>query len=76
MLPERCLFSLGLVGTEGILLMVLFAELIVLFDLRLFEAAEGNEVFGQGFPQAKFSSQLGQGKKGKKSWRKGKRESP
>lgn len=30
--------------------MALFAELIVLFDLRLFQDAQGNEVFGQGFP--------------------------
>lgn len=45
--------------------MVLFAELIVLFDLRLFKDAEGMEVFGQGFPQAKFTLQVGQGKKGK-----------
>lgn len=29
--------------------MALFAELIVLFDLRLFQDAQGNEVFGQGF---------------------------
>lgn len=31
--------------------MALFAELIVLFDLRLLQDAQGNEVFGQGFPQ-------------------------
>lgn len=36
-------------GTEGARLMALFAELIVLFDLRLFQDAQGNEVFGQGF---------------------------
>lgn len=37
-------------GTEGARLMALFAKLIVLFDLRLFQDAQGNEVFGQGFP--------------------------
>lgn len=31
--------------------MALFAELIVLFDLRPLQDAQGNEVFGQGFPQ-------------------------
>lgn len=30
--------------------MALFAELIVMFDLSLLEEAQGNEVFGQGFP--------------------------
>lgn len=49
--------------------MGVFAELIVLFDLRLFKDAEGNEVFGQGYPQAEFTSHLGQGKKGKRSWK-------
>lgn len=60
-------------GKQRALLMVLFAELTVMFDLRLFWGAEGNEVFGQGFPQAKFNSQLGKGKKG--TWRKGKKRS-
>lgn len=46
----RCLLGFGLVGTEGARLMAVFAELIVLFDLRLFQDVQGNEVFGQGFP--------------------------
>lgn len=32
----RCLLGFGLVDTEGARLMAVFAELIVLFDLRLF----------------------------------------
>lgn len=42
-------------GTKGSSAVVLFAELIVLFDLRLFEVAQGNEVFGQGFSRAKLT---------------------
>lgn len=52
--------------------MVLFADLIVLFDLRLFEGAEGNVMFDQGFPQAKFTSQPAKKrKKGKRVKREG-----
>lgn len=42
-------------GTRGNSAVVLFAELIVLFDLRRFEVAQGNEVFGQGFAQSKLT---------------------
>ena len=49
------MFGLGLVGTEGVLPWYCLLELIVLFDLRLSEVAQGNEVFGQGFSQAKLT---------------------
>lgn len=59
---------------EGTQLMVLFAQLIVLFDLRLSRATEGNEVFGQGFPweQSLLHNLEGEEKRAKnpKRWRK------
>lgn len=62
--------------------MALFAELIVLFDLRLFQDAQGNEVFGQGFPQEQsLPHNLGRRrifffKKGKVVWQAGRKALP